>query len=532
MKANMEQAKLSFCLPPLTQDDQFYAEKKNLLDARDLRYEFELPNSLSTDEILKIFDQIIQTARLIHMDEIELYFVEDEDFGPFSPRNEIGSLNLILRIIDTLLCTASHQAIQVLRELRNVTLSKVHLVGTQSGVVDHMMIDESSNNIEEDDSLLRWAKNNGVQSKLNIGRFKGAGRGLIASDDLSIGDAALEIPESLIISEDLIFQSEMYNAVKDLEIMTSDTMLTLWTMRERFNPDSKFKIYFDKLPENFNTGLSFGIEALAELEGTLLFEELMQSKEHLRQQYDMLFPMLFSDYPDIFKKEIYTWDRFLWACELFYSNSMKVVFSDGKLKTCLVPVAGLLNHSLCPHILHYGRVDPLTKYLKFPLSRPCERGQQCYLSYGSYSSSHFLTFYGFVPKGDNYYDFIPLDFDAPDGDGSAKSQHMVRGTWLSKSNGPCTYGLPHKLVAHLRSALNCGDLMDSAADRKETDREVLEMMLSIFNPMLEELGASDGPAWEIRSWDVMLALEFKELQRVIISSVVASCYSGLELMKL
>lgn len=39
--------------------------------------------------------------------------------------------------------------------------------------------------------------------------FKGAGRGLIASDDLFIGDAALEIPESLIISEDLIFQSEM-----------------------------------------------------------------------------------------------------------------------------------------------------------------------------------------------------------------------------------------------------------------------------------------------------------------------------------
>jgi protein-histidine N-methyltransferase len=68
--------------------------------------------------------------------------------------------------------------------------------------------------------------------------------------------------------------------------------------------------------------------------------------QHLRQQYDMLFPMLFSDYPGIFKKEIYTWDKFLWACELFYSNSMKVVFSDGKLKTCLVPIAGLLNHSV------------------------------------------------------------------------------------------------------------------------------------------------------------------------------------------
>ncbi|KAJ4754957.1 Histone-lysine N-methyltransferase setd3 [Rhynchospora pubera] len=528
----MAQEDLRICLPPLTQDDQFYTEKKRLSDSRGLRYEFMLPVSLSSDEIVEIFNQMIQTARLIHMDEIELYFVEDEEFGPFSPRNEIGSLNLILRKIDCLLRTASQQAIQVLQDLRSMTVLKLNSVGTNSEAVDQMVIDESLNNMEEDNTLLSWAENNGVRSRLNIARFKGAGRGLIASDNLSVGDVALEIPESLIISEDLIVGSDMYNAIKDLEIMTSDTMLTLWTMQERFKPDSKFKIYFDTLSDNFFTGLSFGIEALAALEGTLLFEELMQYKEHLRQQYDMLFPMLLSDYPDIFKKEIYTWDRFLWACELFYSNSMKVVFSDGKLKTCLLPVAGLLNYSLCPHIFHYGRVDPTTRSLKFPLSRPCESGQQCYLSYGSYSSSHLLTFYGFIPKGYNYYDFIPLDFDAADGDSSAKSQHMVRRTQLSKSNGSHTYGLPYKLIVHLRNALSCADLMDSASDGKETDREVLEAILSIFNPMLEELGPSDGPAWENSSWDVKLALEFKELQRIIISSVVASCNSGLELLQL
>jgi hypothetical protein len=43
---------------------------------------------------------------------------------------------------------------------------------------------------------------------------------------------------------------------KDLAMMTLDGMLTLWTMQERFNPDSKFKIYFDTLSENFNTGIS------------------------------------------------------------------------------------------------------------------------------------------------------------------------------------------------------------------------------------------------------------------------------------
>lgn len=180
-------------------------------------------------------------------------------------------------------------------------------------------------------------------------------------------------------------------------------MLLLWSIRERYNPSSKFKIYFEALPANFNTGicssfssernsifnlssfhlyefpgLSFGIDALAALEGTLLFDELMQARQviycygiallilqitielvwpvsyllfqHLRQQYDELFPMLCIKFPDIFKQDVYTWDNFLWACELWYSNSMMVVLSSGKLTTCLIPIAGLLNHSVCNFI--------------------------------------------------------------------------------------------------------------------------------------------------------------------------------------
>jgi len=61
-----------------------------------------------------------------------------------------------------------------------------------------------------------------------------------------------------------------------------------------------------------------------------------------------------------------------------------------------------------PHIVKYGKVDIETSSLKFPVSRPCNKGEQCFLSYGNYSSSHLLTFYGFLPKGDNPYDVIPL----------------------------------------------------------------------------------------------------------------------------
>lgn len=69
------------------------------------------------------------------------------------------------------------------------------------------------------------------------------------------------------------------------------------------------------------------------------------------------------------------------------------------------------NHfQITPHIMNYGKVDPTSNSLKFPLSRPCNNGEQCYLSYGNLSSSHLITFYGFLPKGDidNPYDVIPL----------------------------------------------------------------------------------------------------------------------------
>ncbi|KAI5414961.1 hypothetical protein KIW84_040423 [Lathyrus oleraceus] len=130
--------------------------------------------------------------------------------------------------------------------------------------------------------------------------------------------------------------------------------------------------------------------------------------QHLHAQYDELVPALCNGFPDIFPPELYTWEKFLWACELWYSNSMKIMYSDGKLRTCLIPLAGFLNHSLHPHIMHYGKVDPSTNSLKFCLSRPCRSGVECCLSYGNFSSSHFITFYGFLPQGNNPYDVIPL----------------------------------------------------------------------------------------------------------------------------
>uniref|UniRef100_A0A0E0I938 Rubisco LSMT substrate-binding domain-containing protein n=1 Tax=Oryza nivara TaxID=4536 RepID=A0A0E0I938_ORYNI len=479
-------------LPPLSEDDPLFQDKKRILDSRNLSCLFQVPNSCSAADAFKVLDRMIQAARIAHMDELELYFTGDEDFGPLSTRNELESLNLLLKILNTLLLTANVGAMGVLQVLCDEILLRLRSLELEDN--GQMVVQIRNQNME--DSLLKWGEQHGVKTKLQIAFFEGAGRGMVASENIDVGDIALEIPESSIISEELLCQSDMFLALKDLDSITTETMLLLWSIRERYSPSSKFKIYFEALPANFNTGLSFGIDALAALEGTLLFDELVQARQHLRQQYDELFPMLCINFPDIFKQDV------------------------------------------SPHIINYGRVDKATKSLKFPLSRPCKAGEQCFLSYGKHPGSHLITFYGFLPR-DNPYDVIPLDLDTSvdEEDSSSPSvttsqtSHMVRGTWLSRLRGPPTYGLPHHLVSHLHAILGCNQNESAPeADNKENDRMVLETLLSIFTPMLEGLGEPDDFDRENACWDVKLALDYKDLQRRIVLSIVTSCTSGLAML--
>lgn len=46
-----------------------------------------------------------------------------------------------------------------------------------------------------------------------------------------------------------------YPILSKIAGMSSETMLLLWSMKEKHNSDSKFKFYFDTLPEAFNTGI-------------------------------------------------------------------------------------------------------------------------------------------------------------------------------------------------------------------------------------------------------------------------------------
>ncbi|KAH9805953.1 SET domain-containing protein [Citrus sinensis] len=461
----------------LTEDDPLFHKKKKLLNDKGfgVKEQIHLQSSMCPDSISNSLETMLRIGRIIHVDEVELYFGEfDTQMGFYSPRNELETLNSILARVNTLLSHQMHKKMNVWQGLQAAIILKIQEFGNQIKEVARI---DKNYTCEKEKCLVQWGESNGVKTKLEIAYVGGAGRGAVAMEDLRVGDIALEIPVSIILSEDLVHKSDMYNVLGKIEGMSSETMLLLWSMKEKHNCGSKFKNYFDSLPKEFHTGLSFGVDAIMALEGTLLLEEIMQAKE---KNVD----------PEGDEFRIFKFRMVICTCAL----NMMSCFLDYKsflIKFWHLP-SNYEQSELNPHIVHYGRVDSATNSLKFPLSRPCNIGEQCCLSYGNFSTSHLITFYGFSPQGDNRYDVIPIDIDVGQADCfedcpmSNWTTHMVR---------------------------------------------VLEDLQSTFSNMMEILGDTDFGDGENTSWDVKLALEFKDLQRRIISSILTSCSAGRSLVE-
>jgi len=152
------------------------------------------------------------------------------------------------------------------------------------------------------------------------------------------------------------------------------------------------------------------------------------------------------------------------------------------------------------------------------------------MSYGNLRGSDLVTFYGFLPMGENHHDVFNIDYDLDSvrhevmlqDDGNQWIEHMVRGSWFSNGGKD---DLPEPLLAHLRAfcGVNCVDI-------PETEREttVLSFLFSHLLDCLDDLEINDLENTDIfegkkSCWDVELALKYRELDKRILFSAAWSC---------
>lgn len=254
-------------LPEPNKDDPLVDKKKEILSERRIDLVFHLqgtniPHLGMTESTL--LEDMIRAARILQLDETEWYFIEDDDYGPFSPRNELEALNVIHSITCDLIHFASSEDAELLQALKAEVVDKIVCFANEDV--------ENTEGVrcigQAETQLFYWAIKQGVKSKLNIAEFEGLGRGAVATMNLNVGDVAVEIPQSLIICEDTALRSDMRQVLEKVDGLASETITLLWSMRERHNKHSEFMPYFSALPKSFNTGLSFSIDALTALEAS------------------------------------------------------------------------------------------------------------------------------------------------------------------------------------------------------------------------------------------------------------------------
>lgn len=173
--------------------------------------------------------------------QLELYFAEEDvctakEF--YSPRNELEALNSIVLLTDISLSSCTHLHTNILQGLRQTVLDLITDLGDKNSVKG---VVEKDHSCDQEERLIEWGESNGVKTQLKIAcKFQcaflsfcsnitfpfniyntnffppkiytdteRAGRGAIARKDLNVGDIALEIPVSIIISEELIHETQM-----------------------------------------------------------------------------------------------------------------------------------------------------------------------------------------------------------------------------------------------------------------------------------------------------------------------------------
>jgi hypothetical protein len=98
---------------------------------------------------------------------VEFYFVEDDDSGPFNPRNEVEALNVVrsaLQIVESV-----KQRSNSIDTLITMVLNKLDTMSTSPKSVKLGALCEG----DAERNLLTWAENEGVKSKIDAaGQFE------------------------------------------------------------------------------------------------------------------------------------------------------------------------------------------------------------------------------------------------------------------------------------------------------------------------------------------------------------------------
>eukprot|EP01029_Cantina_marsupialis_P016869 TRINITY_DN378267_c0_g1_i1.p1 TRINITY_DN378267_c0_g1~~TRINITY_DN378267_c0_g1_i1.p1 ORF type:complete len:841 (+),score=238.25 TRINITY_DN378267_c0_g1_i1:47-2569(+) len=234
--------------------------------------------------------------------------------------------------------------------------------------------------------------------------------GVIAKHNLKRGQYYLGVPDDVIFSIDKATSKVITGIFEKLGIKNAFPKLTLFLLYEYFvNDQSVFKPYLEIIPSPFEMEgtLFYEEDDYNMLEGSVIQDNMRIYQKSVKRDFEAFKKRILSEVPDIFPKEIVTWENFAWANAILDSRS---IWWNGKRH--LVPLLDLVNCSQAPQggnihstVLNAKETHAMTKAGWDFIS-----GEQLFEDYGQPNHIYFI-YHGFSLE-ENNSDCVLVDIGA------------------------------------------------------------------------------------------------------------------------
>jgi len=234
-----------------------------------------------------------------------------------------------------------------------------------------------------------------------------SGRGLLARRSINQEEELLKIPI------DLCFTKSSARRAMGTDVLPPDIneylAMACQLIHEKYvlGDASTFKAYIDVLPEvdEVNPTFTWSDDDLDFLDGSPVIAATQSMQMKLNNEYKALLAdpgMLCDSHPDIFPREHFTYENWVWAFTNLFSRAIRLRNVKNGEMLAMVPYADLINHS--PYSGAYLDARETGDWLFktggeeviLYADRGYRRMEQIYISYGPKSNADLLLLYGFA----------------------------------------------------------------------------------------------------------------------------------------
>lgn len=258
-------------------------------------------------------------------------------------------------------------------------------------------------------------------------RSQDQGRAVIAIEDIKVDETLFELPQAVLLNYTTSELFDKFSEAEKKQVLESDSqweILILCMFYEMVvrKSDSRWKAYFNVLPEKFNNLIFWSDSELKQLLPSLIVKRV--GKEESESMYKRLTEERLEVYGLQSYKEQFTLALFHRIASIihsysfdvdstFYNNSdedeedeIEDDYSSVKSMVCLADTLNADTKLVNANLIHdEGK-------LVMKATKPIKKGGQIYNTYGDHPNAELLRRYGYVEWNESKYDFGEVPFQA------------------------------------------------------------------------------------------------------------------------